>query len=271
MAILNLVMNVLVYGARMMDPTIGRFVRVDPKADLYVSLNPYNYVGNNPLIRIDPTGEYIIILGAGGESSKYFQEQLSRLFNNNVKVSFSQGGEARLILEKTGELNKSQQAAYDILSGYANDEDYEFTVSISGNDPAHDFEAYDSEKFDPFDFDAYPAGDENTRGALAHYVHFFAEQYYKEIILGIKEPTISRVYDNKKTSDLNFLSSHEYALAQEELVSGVKSINQESITNLENKFGAKLTQTLFQNFKNGKVISSYIEISGGFKPKIIRK
>ena len=41
------------YGARYMDPALGRFISPDPINDF---LNPYSYVGNNPMNRIDPTG-----------------------------------------------------------------------------------------------------------------------------------------------------------------------------------------------------------------------
>ncbi|MCD6163125.1 MAG: hypothetical protein J7K40_12030 [candidate division Zixibacteria bacterium] len=33
------------YGARFMDPSLGRFITVDPVKDF---LNPYSYVGSNP-------------------------------------------------------------------------------------------------------------------------------------------------------------------------------------------------------------------------------
>ena len=44
------------YGARMSIPEIGRWISADPLADERWSFTPYNFVQNNPLIRVDQDG-----------------------------------------------------------------------------------------------------------------------------------------------------------------------------------------------------------------------
>ncbi|MEP1033078.1 DUF6443 domain-containing protein [Ekhidna sp.] len=44
------------FNARTYDATIGRFYNVDPLSDKRSWVNPYNYVQNNPMLRVDPTG-----------------------------------------------------------------------------------------------------------------------------------------------------------------------------------------------------------------------
>ncbi len=46
------------YGARMYQPDLGRWFSVDPLADVdhSISLTPYHYAANNPILNIDPDG-----------------------------------------------------------------------------------------------------------------------------------------------------------------------------------------------------------------------
>jgi len=60
------------FGARYYDPVIGRFLSVDPFAHKYAGWNPYNYVGNNPLNLIDPTGETWVYV-ATSDTTGYHQ------------------------------------------------------------------------------------------------------------------------------------------------------------------------------------------------------
>lgn len=53
------------FGARFQDPQIGKWHSLDPLADKYYSLTPYNYVANNPIKNFDPDGK-IIKDGKGG-------------------------------------------------------------------------------------------------------------------------------------------------------------------------------------------------------------
>ncbi|WP_084628954.1 MULTISPECIES: RHS repeat-associated core domain-containing protein [Paenibacillus] len=49
--------------ARWYDPNAGRFVPKDPYQGTIanpLSLNRYSYVENNPLIYVDPSGQYIM-------------------------------------------------------------------------------------------------------------------------------------------------------------------------------------------------------------------
>ena len=48
------------FGARHLDPVLGRFTTPDPAADRYPSVSPYAYCAANPLRYSDPTGKYIV-------------------------------------------------------------------------------------------------------------------------------------------------------------------------------------------------------------------
>lgn len=61
---------------RGLDPTIGRWMQVDPKSELMYGFNPYNSMNNSPLMYIDPNGDNPLVVFAiagaiGGAGNLY--------------------------------------------------------------------------------------------------------------------------------------------------------------------------------------------------------
>ena len=59
------------YGARFYDPQIGRFSTADPLAEKIPDYTPYNYVRNNPINKIDPTGKWDVTVHLYNKRATY--------------------------------------------------------------------------------------------------------------------------------------------------------------------------------------------------------
>lgn len=63
--------------ARWYDPTLCRFLMIDPMAEKYPWFSPYVYCANSPMNASDPTGKYLIYnyVNSDGQSTRYFYKQ----------------------------------------------------------------------------------------------------------------------------------------------------------------------------------------------------
>jgi RHS repeat-associated protein len=106
------------FGARMLDSRVGRWLTIDPLAQKYASLNPNNFVGNMPIIAVDPDGKDIIIAYQWTYKGKPKMRQLKysegKLYDLDGKV-WNDGGIGRTFFDAVRtDLNKLKSDHADV-------------------------------------------------------------------------------------------------------------------------------------------------------------
>ena len=76
------------FGARMMDPRVGRWFATDVLEKEYNNLSPYAFVANTPLTAIDPDGKRIFfVAGAGNDAIGWnYVSRWAKIFSKNGTV-----------------------------------------------------------------------------------------------------------------------------------------------------------------------------------------
>jgi RHS repeat-associated protein len=121
-------LNMYDYGARVYDPAAPRFWQIDPHAETYFSLSPYNYVAGNPVSYTDPDGKDILF---------YVWEKNAKDEWVSKQVSFKQLDPG---LQKALESFAKTDVGYSFFEGFAKKGDKIGGVSFNkdGKDSKHD-------------------------------------------------------------------------------------------------------------------------------------
>ena len=80
------------FGARYYNSDLSLWLSVDPMADKYPNLSPYNYCAWNPMKLVDPDGDSIILSG----SQKSIESAINQMNKQSKNLNFSIGDNGRV-------------------------------------------------------------------------------------------------------------------------------------------------------------------------------
>lgn len=84
------------YGARMMDPQVGRWWGIDVMAESMTRFTPYNFAFNNPMVYVDPDGMKPVWNGQYGDQSAYYDDETGESVSwDNVQSYYGFGSGAK--------------------------------------------------------------------------------------------------------------------------------------------------------------------------------
>ena len=168
---------------------VQRFMSVDPLAEKYPNVSPFVYVGNNPLIFIDPDGMELIFSFRNKKTRKKDKANLERFITEGL------GGYGTASIDKKGMLSISlngdiSEASDEVKSFYntvneAIEAGDEVVIDVLNGDDYVVVGDFDEEAIDMRDMAAFENIDNNTglpdatsvQGKLAHEI---AEQTDKQ-------------------------------------------------------------------------------------------
>ena len=147
------------YGARFYDPAIARWTAVDPLGEMRANVTPYQYVQNNPMNRIDPTGMLDESRGADGMTNSQWMNASNP---NNYGAGLESNYRNQNRADDIDKERKREKMKESVSDGLCDDDDQQkpplderwFILSLGGgeklneiklNDAARDIRSGDAE------------------------------------------------------------------------------------------------------------------------------
>ena len=118
------------FGARYYDSDLMMgWLSVDPLADKYPSLSPYNYCALNPIKVIDPNGDSCAILLASEAVCDFGHMAILVQGDDNKWYLYSKNGEGKNI---SGSINLGRDNEHDNINGYSSVEEFMDKYTVGG-------------------------------------------------------------------------------------------------------------------------------------------
>ena len=110
-------LNMYDYGFRNFDPSIGRWMNIDPLAEKYITTSPFAFVQNNPLVNREIDGRYFDEKNKkqAKKIEKAAEKQANKLEKKANKL-INKGKSAGDLMDRVSELRNSAQDVRDMIS-----------------------------------------------------------------------------------------------------------------------------------------------------------
>ena len=204
------------FGARYFMPNLSIWNSVDPMADKYPSLSPYNYCAWNPMKLVDPNGEEIVI--KDGNNTYYYKNGSVYLKHGRVPVDRMLGKEASIIKNNLDKMLKHTSGKKVIKRLTMSKQLY--TIAADGKTGEGNYSARRNKV-------TLVGGESNTLEALSHEIfHAYQDDYGRKprtVYNEVEAYVFSSMISNKLAAGIKSTNNSEYNTHGLNLIKGFNS------------------------------------------------